>query len=193
MKFYTHWKRGKVEIEDQNGRRHQFSAWGWSDISSAEAERKGAERARGLGIKILNQDKPGRYSYGSNPLREEVIEEIKTDGRVIGAITLNAYGCQVLNTTEMMFIDVDLPETGGVQGAFQNISQHWNKPGLGAQSQKEMTSIAKIKAMVDGKSGWGVRVYRTKAGLRHLVLNASLPPASGESLEVMRQAQTLST
>ena len=48
--------------------------------------------------------------YPNRPFREQIIRELKdAAGQTSAVITRNAYGCLVLNTARMMFVDIDLP------------------------------------------------------------------------------------
>jgi hypothetical protein len=47
--------------------------------------------------------------YPNRPGRELVLEEIKNAaGELLAVVTRNSYGCRVLNTARVMFVDVDL-------------------------------------------------------------------------------------
>ena len=50
------------------------------------------------------------YAYAERPLREEIVEELRTPrGEFVGVVTRNSYGSLVLNASQAMFVDVDLP------------------------------------------------------------------------------------
>src|SRR6266852_5839712 len=101
-----------------------FVAWGWSVISISEAEAAAKQAAQRLADRFESKEfLPGHQGYYPNrPLREQILQEIKPDGgEVIALITRNSYGCQVLNTDRVMFVDIDLPEgkrSGGLLSRF---------------------------------------------------------------------------
>jgi hypothetical protein len=103
MNFPRSWAKGS---------HGQFVCWRWLDSSLAEAAALAQEGAR----KVAEGFAAGgrlerRYGYADRPLREPVLRELKTsDGELAAALTRNSYGCLVLNTARVMFVDVDLPE-----------------------------------------------------------------------------------
>jgi hypothetical protein len=149
MHFPPFWARGS----------HGSSVcWRWSDHSQEEAAglaavaaRRQAERAAAVGWPT------DRYGYGDRPLREPVLLEVKNDaGELAGVLTRNSYGCVVLNTARVMFVDVDLAEPGAAA----------------AQS----LALDRAEAWIRSHPGWGWRAYRTRAGLRFLATHALFEP-----------------
>jgi hypothetical protein len=147
-------------------------AWGWSDHNLAEAQGRATERlvrikdwlARGRKTPLQQ-----RYGYGDDrPLCEEVLREFRApEGTLRAAITRNRYGCLVLNTADLMFVDVDAPEakeSGWLAGLFG-----LRKPDHTGDPYAFMnTLMARINDWVGRWPGWGWRVYRTAAGVRLL-------------------------
>src|SRR5262245_9298698 len=94
-------------------RRGGVSAWGWSDESPAHAEAKAAERLSRILARLARGGRAPvqRYGYPDRPMREEVLGEFRTPSNVLrAAVTRNSYGCRVLNTADLMIVDVDAPE-----------------------------------------------------------------------------------
>ena len=90
-----------------------FICWRWSTNSVAEAQSFADEAARQLADRFAHGDFPPKHGgyYPNRPFREPVLQEIKNDaGETAAVITRNSYGCHVLNTARVMFVDVDLPE-----------------------------------------------------------------------------------
>jgi hypothetical protein len=89
-----------------------FVRWGWSDSSLAEAAALAQEGARKVAEGFAAVGRPDRrYGYADRPLREPVLRELRTsEGELAAVVTRNSYGCLVLNTVRVMFVDVDLPE-----------------------------------------------------------------------------------
>ncbi len=52
---------------------------------------------------------PRAYAYGDRPLREEIVRSVAGDGERAAVVTRNSFGCLVLNTAGVLFVDVDLP------------------------------------------------------------------------------------
>src|SRR5579863_8511692 len=103
MYFPKFWSRGKGQANDV-----QTHAWGWSDTSLEDAALLGSTRAQRVAEAIARGDRGKGYLYGSNPLREPVLQELG-----FGVVTRNGYGCEVLNTQSVLFCDIDIEGRGG--------------------------------------------------------------------------------
>jgi hypothetical protein len=151
------------------GGEEYVNAWGWSDEGQAMAQAHAQSRLTRLLQHVASKgyEGIGHYGYGDRVLREPVLEELPG-----AAITRNSYGCEVLNTARVMFVDIDLPEP--------------EKPGLmgklfGAKPAPDPAeaALAKVEAWLKRNGDWGFRAYRTKAGLRLLATHAPVEPAAG--------------
>lgn len=156
MYFPKYWARAK-----QGG----VFAWGWSDVSTAEALADGKSRV----ARIIERLENGPwekwdldpYGYPDRPMREEVIHEFApSDGSA--AVTRNSYGCLVLNTTHALFVDIDEP--AAEPDIFRAIASLFGKK----KTTFDGTVMEQAKQWTAARSGWGWRVYRTKAGIRLL-------------------------
>jgi hypothetical protein len=154
-----------------NTARHKsLTAWGWSDESLADAARRDGERLARIRDWLARGGKasPGqRYGYpDGRPLREEVLREFRADdGTLRAAVTRNSYGCLVLNSADLMFVDVDAPEAkassflAGLFG-FRKLDQERRPDEFPNQV------LARVNDWVSRFPGWGWRVYRTRCGIR---------------------------
>src|ERR1041384_370110 len=162
MNFPHFWARG------QSG---DFFAWRWSFQSLAEAESLANQAARQLAERFRAGDRPqsrGGY-YPDRPFREQVLQEIKDSaGQTAAVVTRNSYGCLVLNTTRVMFVDIDLPEPKSTGGFFKKL---FGKPDAEPATNPPGEAMTKIENWTRGNPEWGWRVYRTRAGLRLLATN----------------------
>jgi len=168
-----------------------LTCWGWSDVSVSDAVERGNQRAKALAEMWPKGDfdarhPPERYSYGDRPLHEAVLDEWKNDaGETWAAVTRNVYGCEVLNTAAIMFVDIDLPDdslwdifSGGIRRLF----------GIAAPTAAERERdnvLSKIRATVAQQPDFGVRVYRTRGGLRYLMTYGRVEPDSTDALTAM--------
>jgi len=157
-----------------------LSAWGWSDTSPAEAAEHAAGRlARIKGWLAQRTKMPlqQRYGYGDDrPLCEEVVREFRApEGTLRAAITRNSYGCLVLNTADLVFVDVDAPEareSGWLAGLFG-----FRKPDHTRDPDAFMnTLMTRVNDWVGRWPTWGWRVYRTAAGVRLLATHEPFAP-----------------
>ena len=161
MNFPPFWAKGTYE---------NFICWRWSNHSPGEAQSAAKEAARKLAERFASGKTPfNRYGYGDRPMREPVLRELKNgSGDVAAAITRNSYGCLVLNTARVMFVDVDLPEldrAGGGQGFFGRL---FGKPQASSHDDVVARALTRAEAWVNQHPDWSWRAYRTRAGLRLL-------------------------
>lgn len=158
------------------GKSGNFFAWRWSDASQEEAQTLAGEAAARVQAAFkASGGRLDRYGYADRPLREPVISTINdASGAVIAAVSRNSYGCDVLNTTQAMFVDVDLPDesrpAAGLLGSLFGKKPQAN-PDVSADA-----AIARANAWAQQQSGWNWRVYRTRGGLRLLATHALFEP-----------------
>ena len=173
MNFPPFWARGSSG---------DFSCWRWSTENVAEAQSLADEAARQLADRFAHGDFPPKHGgyYPNRPFREPVIQEIKdATGETAAIITRNSYGCHVLNTARVMFVDVDLPEPKS-PGLFSRL---FGKPSA-APVVTESSAIAKVENWTRNNPDWGWRIYRTRAGLRLLATHALFDPEAAASNSV---------
>lgn len=179
MNIPKYWAKG----EYASGGDRPFIAWQWSDTSFAQAQQLASDKAREIAIKFQNRQQLDRYSYGRNPLREEIIQSIKNaGGNEIGVITRNLYGALVLNAANAMFIDIDFPEKGSSGGI--------GKLFGGKTPSQDQVYLQTIEQWAQTHRDWGIRVYRTFGGLRCLITNELFDPTQETSLALMRELQS---
>ena len=190
MNIPRYWAKGDSTVQGAVTHPHSgasiehLSCWGWSDSSEEDARAKGVERANALHQTFESGEVPDRYGYPDRPMREEIIDEWKdSDGTVYAAITLNGYGCQVLNTASIMFIDVDLePEKPG--SIFDSIGRLFG--GKKTETvDPETEALNKARSLSKADPELGIRAYRTAAGLRYLVTHTQKTPDSEDSQAMM--------
>lgn len=169
MRVFKHWVRYRKEIKI-SGTLQDIHLYGGSNISEEDAERDAEKRARSLAERI-NQG----LRYGSDyeaDIVEEIIEEIDENN----IVTRNRYGALVLNSKNLMFIDIDSVRLSV-----------WNLFFRGKLSRKEkmLIHIEKViaKKQYDKHS---FRLYETFKGYRLLVTDKHYNPKSKESKSIMR-------
>ena len=173
MHFPRHWAKAHHEMPTPKGPA-RVDCWRWSDISIEDARERAVEAARKVAEAFVRDGRPpDRYGYGDRPLREPVLRQIQDEsGDVVAAITRNAHGCEVLNTTRAMFVDVDFPETSSI----------WRRVLLLFKDGRAATpGIDRVHAWVASHPEWGFRVYRTAAGLRLLATHRPIALTSPEA------------
>lgn len=167
------------------GQSGKFLTWRWSSQSLAEAQMLANEAAQKLADRFRNGDflvkHQGSY-YPDHPFREQVLQELKSPSGVVGAVvTRNSYGCQVLNTARVMFVDIDLPEPKA-PGFFQRLFGG-AKPAAADITQEG--TLARIEIWSQKNPDWGWRIYRTRAGMRLLATHALVEADSVVASDVL--------
>lgn len=151
------------------------TTWGWSDTSNADALAKAGERQRHVFAWLKGDQKKdlGRYGYPNRPMREEVLREFSgTDAARAGVLTRNSYGCVVLNTTRLVFVDVDAPESS--IGSFFAGLLGRKRPA--PQEALEEALREKMRAWVASTPDSRWRMYRTRAGVRLMAVHRPFTP-----------------
>ena len=173
MNFPKFWAKGT----------HQgFIAWRWSDLNLAEAETLAKEAARRVAERFARDElHRQRYAYADRPLREPVLREFRdAAGQLAAAITRNSYGCLVLNTARLMFVDVDFPEPQVSLGSW--FKRLFGKAEPASDNKPETHTLAQAEAWAQRNPGWGWRVYRTRAGMRLMATHALFEPDAASTL-----------
>ena len=163
-----------------------FACWGWSDISVEEAQKRGEQRATSVAKIIRSGLRPDHYLYGDRPMREKIIDEWKReDATTYAALTLNAYGGQILNTASVMFVDVDLPMIPAWDTFKHKLAGILGNKDSSPRERQESEALAKIEEMIRMDRQCGIRAYRTSAGLRYLFTHAHADPTAESTLRAM--------
>ena len=160
MNFPPFWARAKAV---------DFVCWRWSFKSMAEAEALAAQALEQLMARFKSGDIPrsshGGY-YPNRPFREQIIREIRNPaGETSAVITRNSYGCLVLNTARVMFVDIDLLEPKKSGGLFRRL---FGKSQATQPDNLRTEAIARVENWTRNHPEWGWRVYGTRSGLRLL-------------------------
>ena len=147
-----------------------FSCWKFSNDSQEEAQQLANERVVQIVEKFRSVGKPpDNYEYCDQRLREPVIQEVHD-----AVVSRNAYGCLVLNTSNVMFVDIDFPvvKEPGFLEQLKNLFKETPKRNF------EEEIVNHIEDWTSQNSGWGWRIYRTFAGLRLIATQDCFIPES---------------
>ncbi len=179
MKIARFWKRSRIHTNGPDGRPIEVGAWGWSADDPDEAQRQAEERSQRSAKRIIaGEPFPDTYdSYGDRPAREEILREIKNDdGETIAMLTRNRYGAIVLNTADLMFIDIDVPEPkpAGILASLMSLFGNKAEDPFVAEHKR-------IAAIANERPEYTFRLYRTFAGFRCAVINNRIKPGTVES------------
>lgn len=187
MNFPKFWALGKKE---------GCACWRSSEGSFQEAKRSADQAAASLferwkhGALRAASSASRSYEYGVGLLREEPLEEIRDSrGEILGVLTRNAYGSLILNTSQVMFVDIDIAETkktSGTSGGFLSKLFGGGKVPPPGDQDPFLKILQATKDWVRANSRWSFRVYRTRAGVRLLATNGLVDPQSKEAESVFK-------
>ena len=187
MKIPAYWSKATAEDTDRDGKKVFFSCWQSSDHSQEEAYQSALAAARRVLRSFLSGNRLGRYAYGETPLREETVEKFtNSQGELVAAVTRNAYGSLVLNTDQIMFIDLDFPPVSFGESIRYFFARMFNKTALSPDAQRESEVRQRLEQFLDDDYQWSLRLYRTCAGMRALVTHDLFDPVSEGTLAVLR-------
>jgi len=177
MKFAKYWKSVTIPVNKPFFNRDKVDVWGASNDSSDQALANAEDRAAKF-KKLVDSEftKKDEYEYWNGFIREEIIDEIKSDdGRDLAVLTRNSYGATVLNSESILFGDMDLPVTSFLNRILEKFGK----------TKKDKTFLLnKIEAYQKKNPNISIKVYETYAGLRFVVTNKTYNPmdAAVESL-----------
>jgi hypothetical protein len=107
-------------------------------------------------------------------LKEQVVSGFNYKGNETGLITVNSYDAQILNSPNMMIIDVDLIGESSL-------------PTDPVITPYQSVALAALKAYQHENLSLGFRVYKTAGGLRYICTTEMFDPTDRKSDFMMRQ------
>jgi hypothetical protein len=113
MELPQHWATASGESPHLGAHGGTLVVWGWSSTSDAEAQEVARERLADALRRLAagGAVRRGEAYYPRTPLREPVLEEVTAPGgALLGLVSRNRMGCEVLNTDLLLIADVDAPE-----------------------------------------------------------------------------------
>ena len=185
------WEKESVEGVNADGFKVQACGWGWSEDDVAEARRRASESASRILQWLLGDragQEPGRYGYPDRLPREEIIKEyLDPQGQPVAFVSRNQYGALILNTRDLMFIDVDepTPSSSKRKGLFAS----WFGGASAEDSTQVDNTLNQIRETAVGHPDLAFRVYRTHSGYRLMVTNLLLEADSARAQQLLEDFQ----
>jgi hypothetical protein len=156
-----------------------FSCWKFSDKSQEDAQKLADDRVLQIAERFRKEGRPpDSYTYSDQRLREPVITEIPD-----GVISRNSYGCLVLNTSNVMFVDIDFPELKE-PGILDRLKRLFKSVPV-RNFEAEITQ--NVEDWTNQNIGWGWRIYRTFAGMRLIATNDCFEPDSVQVQKIFKE------
>ena len=169
MKIFRYWVRQPVEIE-VDGEKRIIICIGGSNESNQAAVQNALEQAEYVRRRIIGTFRP-EASYTAS-IREEFVEQLSSD--VI--VTRNRYGALVMNSSALMFIDIDHPH--------MELKHKFCRFFRKTLNEKKMI-VQQIEALAqDRYSQFHFRVYETAAGIRVMVTNWPAEPGASATQDL---------
>ncbi len=183
MNIPKFWAKENQETLDHKGNPFLAQCWRWSNSTYADAKRRAAKGITEIARRARTNEPIDRYLYGERPLREEIIETVGGRGsEPLAIITRNAYGTLVLNTARVMLVDIDFQSESLLEQLMKSV-----KKLLGQVSNKRLEEhVERLEQWTKDHPDWGMRIYRTRAGLRCLVTHALFDPSQRSTIETLR-------
>lgn len=189
MRIPRFWAIGRCDGRNPaTGERMEITAPGWSFSSSAAAASDAQERANRIAERLGAGETPTPYGYFDRPIREEIKESLACNGEEHGLITRNHYGALVLNSSRVLFADIDFPYVQS-RGLWDGLRLSLSR-GYRERRQRELEDATwrRVRRWMEANALRGFRLYRTARGLRlaitDRVYEATEPDATALLAEV---------
>jgi hypothetical protein len=189
MNIPRYWAKAEASLTIK-GQRYRFVAYKGSEQNPEQAQ---ALANAALTDRIARKEggvELGSYPKHGAPLREEIIQEIFNAQERIAVITRNAAGSLVLNTANVMFIDVDLMQISLWKGkSFGHILKSLFSFSKSKPKPRVEQVLERIHNWHSQHPDFAVRIYRTKAGFRLLVTHALFNPNDAGVEQIMKDLE----
>jgi len=181
MKLARYWSRDTGEAGGM-----RVVARGWSDESVDAARARARDIARRVAERLMvNPGIRNQYQYGDRPLPEPVLREFSG-----AAVTRNAYGALVLNTDDLMFVDIDVElhdAAAGPENLVSKVFSLFAKPAPAATAAPPAHPVLDSVQRVAERHGLSARVYKTAAGCRAIITDRKFQAGSAEAEALLRE------
>lgn len=172
MRIFTHWTRIEADLMIR-GNPQRVGCHGGSDLSVADAARDARQRLARTAERVRTGRRPDP-DYEAD-IREEIVARVDANN----IVTRNRYGAEVLNSVEMMFIDIDEPRIT------------WREIFLGRDrdlTRRKARIVECVKRCVQAPElqSLGFRLYETHKGIRLIVTGRKFDPKSADTHRLLR-------
>ncbi len=175
------WKKISGDVKRPDGKGLDVFVWGWGDDESSALSNANERLQRVLSRLKRGDAFPDKYDYGSLPIREEILQTIPGDNETPTAmITRNRYGALILNTSNLLFLDVDTkPDT-----FFQSFMKLFGGKSSASKTLSELLESLRKHPKVT------FRIYETAAGFRVIAIGRDYDPTGLDAQTLMRETGT---
>ena len=171
MRIFRFWRQIERTIRI-DGRPLALHCFGGSNVSVEDAQRDAQARLDRV-IRKVTERVASSETYEAD-IREPILARL--DDRNI--VTRNRYGAEVLNSTEVMFVDIDEPPM-----------RLWDLfvPARTPQQRKDRM-VAHVRRQMDRAEfrALGIRLYETPRGIRAIVVGRDFDPMAADTRRLLR-------
>ncbi len=175
-----------------------ISSWGYSDRSEAKAEKKAHERIGDIVNAFNRSPNDEDFYYPFRVVNEEILKTIGEKSSQQAIITRNKYHCQVLNTAQLMFVDIDVDVSDIKPPSFLSKILFRSSQVIEENKRKEKERYEAVISRVedfarkqsDGFDDIGFLIYRTFAGYRVIVSSRPLEPRDEDTHKIFEALGT---
>lgn len=198
MNIPRYWAKAFESTLDGDGNTLSIGCYRWSNDSLQDAQHLAAQHAASLirkfalvnGVQQNDFTRLQQYQYGDNrPLREEIVQElIDADGEMQAVITRNTYGALVLNTSKVMFIDLDFTQKHPPNALMTGLQRLFGRTS--PQPTQEDLVLQRVKGWIAQFPELGMRIYRTAAGMRGVITTQLYDPTQPNDLKILHDLKS---
>ena len=184
MNIPRFWTKASADARTADGRDIPVSIWGWGSDAAGAAREASSRLARMLERIGRGDPLPKHYAYGNRPLKEEILDTFEADlsDEPVAMVSRNGYGAVVLNTTRLLFLDIDVQEAPAGRRLLRTL-------GIGSD-EPHVPALQKVRDALRPYQRATFRVYRTASGLRLIAIDREFDPDSPETRDLMDMTGT---
>jgi len=198
MKIPKYWKQISRSVDGVSFHKRQnkgwgkntaasIHAWGHSEVSERAAKNNAVARID-LIIAALAEDFDEGFYYPLNVIHEDIIHELETGQNGRAVITRNRYFSRILNTDDLMFVDIDIPVSGIPTLRFWHkllgLSSRVKHQNAEILSGRYDAALALIETYTAANPEVGFLVYRTFAGFRLIASHKPFKANAAETSDI---------
>ncbi len=172
MRVFRVWRRAETTVIIDGGEK-TISCFGGSNQSEADALADAEVRLEAVKRRIAGREK-GKGADYEGDIREEPLEWLGDQD----VVTRNRYGAEVLNTTSLVFVDIDRPPAS-IMGIFR-------PAGSPEQRRQSILRFLDKRFRKPDLGRLGIRVYETHSGVRLMVGLSGMDPRSEAARELLQ-------
>jgi hypothetical protein len=178
MRIFRYWEKKEESFLNKAGQREVFACYGGSNESPAAAFADASARAQRVLSRIVG------YALSQDDYEADIREEIVRAIDARNVVTRNRYGAEILNSSEVMFIDVDWAPPSWP--SWQDFCAWFRGNPPAVTRRKKLSEFVARKAAELDLTRIGVRAYDTHSGMRLIITGRPFDPCSSEVADLMK-------